>query len=156
MSHQESACYNTQHHQPDQPLQSDSYHNRERYGAVIHDPDMTPSLTTEFSRIDLDTWILSLRGSVESQNHYLMWFFDSSDTLLEELVGASAKKLVIDLVDTERIDSEGFRRLFKIRQELAKKNIEITLRNPNEHLSRLLHIMQFDQVFEIEFRDSHQ
>lgn len=144
MSHQESAYYNNQPHRPDQPLQS------------VTDPDIIPSLTTEFSRIDLDTWMLSLRGSVESQNHYLMWYFDSSDTLLEKLVAASATKLVINLVDADRIDSEGFRRLFKIRQELAKKNIEIALRNPNEHLSRLLRIMQFDQVFEIEFRESQQ
>lgn len=154
MSHQESACYNTQHQRPDQPPQSNFFHIGEQDGATIPNPDMAPSLTTEFFRIDLDTWMLSLKGSVESQNHYLMWFFDSSDTLLEKLIAATAKKLVINLADTERIDSDGFRRLFRARQEFAKKDIKITLRHPNQHLSRLLHIMQFDQIFEIEFRDS--
>jgi anti-anti-sigma regulatory factor len=38
-----------------------------------------------------------------------------------------------------------------VRQEFARKKIQIVLRNPNEHLYHLLRIMQFNRIFIIEF-----
>jgi anti-anti-sigma factor len=111
---------------------------------------MNSNLTTEFTTQEDGSCVLKLIGNVESRNHHLMWFFDSSEALLQAVVAAGAHKLVVDLTATDRIDSEGLRRLLYAQQDFAKQNVEMVLRNPNPHLRRLLRIMQFDLVFPIE------
>ena len=107
------------------------------------------SLTTELTR-DSEGWTLKLFGNVDSSTSHLMWFNDSSTSLLKELVQAHVKKLLIDLTNTEFIDSHGLRLLLNAHKEFSKENIEIVLQNPNAHLKRLFRIMQFDRVFIIE------
>jgi anti-anti-sigma factor len=109
-----------------------------------------PSLTTEFFDNHDNTCTLKWIGSVENRNHHLMWFFDNSDILLQQMSAANIRKLIIDLAMTERIDSDGMRRLFNTRQDFIQKNVQIALHHPNSHLRRLLRIMQFDQIFEVE------
>jgi anti-anti-sigma factor len=111
---------------------------------------MNSNLNTEFTCQGDGVCVLKLIGNVESRNHHLMWFFDSSEALLENVIAAGAQKLVIDLTATDRIDSEGLRRLLYAQQDFAKQNVLMVLRNPNPHLRRLLRIMQFDLVFTIE------
>jgi anti-anti-sigma factor len=108
-------------------------------------------LTAQFSHEGNNTWLLKLTGKVEGHNHHLMWGFDNPEALLNQLIAVQARILVIDLSGVERIDSEGLRRLFMVRQEFARKKIQIVLRNPNEHLYHLLRIMQFNRIFIIEF-----
>lgn len=107
------------------------------------------SLTTELIR-DSEIWTLKLFGNVDSSTSHLMWFSDSSTSLLKELVQARVKILLIDLARTEFIDSQGLRLLLNAHKEFSKENIQIVLQNPNAHLKRLFRIMQFDRVFDIE------
>lgn len=109
-------------------------------------------LSTELTR-QSDVWILKLNGNVDSNTTHLMWFTDSSTSLLNELTQARIKKLLIDLTNLEFIDSHGLRVLLNAHQEFSNANIEIILHNPNSHLKRLLRIMQFDRVFVIDSPD---
>jgi len=106
-------------------------------------------LTTELAR-NGEAWTLKLMGSVDSGTTHLMWFTDSSASLLEELVEARAKKLIVDLTHANSIDSHALRLLLNAHREFSKENIEIILQNPNPHLKRLFRIMQFDRVFTVE------
>lgn len=106
-------------------------------------------LTTELAR-NGEAWTLKLIGSVDSGTTDLMWFTDSSASLLEELVEADAKKLIVDLTRANSIDSHGLRLLLNAYREFSKKDIQIILQNPNPHLKRLFRIMQFDRVFTVE------
>ena len=100
-----------------------------------------------------DTWILGLIGSVGPRTHDLIWPSENSTALLQNMIEAGAKKLIIDLTEAERFDSHGLRMLLNAQKEFLAENISIVLRNPNSHLNRLFQIMQFDSVFEIEFVD---
>lgn len=108
-----------------------------------------PSLTVELSQ-QSEIWTLTLIGFVNASTAALMWFTDRSQTLLMRMVEAEANTLVIDLEQAEGIDSHGLRLLIDAHREFAEKNIQITLRSPNSHLSRLFRIMQFDRLFKIE------
>ncbi len=107
-------------------------------------------LTTELTPENDDTWRLKLIGSVAS-NYHLMHSTDDCEFLLNRLKETSARKLVIDLTATERLDSQGLHLLFNIYKEVSKNDIQIVLKNPNTHLHRLLRIMNFDRLFYIEF-----
>jgi len=107
------------------------------------------NLIAELARGD-EAWTLKLIGSVDSGTTHLMWYTDSSASLLKELVQAQAKKLFIDLDRAESIDSHGLRLLLNAHKEFSKENIPIILQNPNPHLKRLFRIMQFDRVFVVE------
>ncbi len=107
------------------------------------------NLTAELTRND-DAWTLKLIGSVDSGTSYLMWYTDSSASLLKKLRQAKAKKLFIDLMAAESIDSHGLRLLLNAQKEFSKEDVQIILQNPNPHLKRLFRIMQFDRVFTVE------
>jgi anti-sigma B factor antagonist len=66
---------------------------------------------------------------------------------------AHVKKLLIDLTGVEFIDSHGLRVLLNAHKDFSNEDVQIVLQNPNPHLKRLLRIMQFDRVFEIESND---
>jgi anti-anti-sigma factor len=104
------------------------------------------TLKTELSQ-EKHQWTLSLIGFVNANTAYLMWFADSSQALLKRLVEAKVNSLIIDLSRTEAIDSQGLRLLIDAHMEFTAKNVQITLRQPNTHLSRLFRIMQFDRLF---------
>jgi anti-anti-sigma factor len=108
--------------------------------------DLTATLTQQSG----DIWTLKLIGGVDSDTHHLMWTTASSADLLQRLVAAKAKKLVIDLSAVDRFDSQGLRLLLIAHKEFSKEKIEIVLKNPNSHLRRLFQIMQFDRVFTVE------
>ena len=110
-------------------------------------------LTTMLTRKEDDRWTLSLIGSVGPRTHHLMWSVDSSALLLAQLREAQAKKLLIDLRQTERLDSHGLRLLLNAQKEFAQEGIPIVLQNPNSHLNRLFQIMRFDRAFVIEFTE---
>ena len=110
-------------------------------------------LKTELVQNDADTWTLKLIGSIDSETRHLMWSVDSSAVLLEKLVAANAKKLIIDLTRAERFDSHGLRLLLNAQKEFSKEDVQIILRSPNSHLKRLFQIMQFDRVFVVEYDD---
>ena len=109
-------------------------------------------LRSELSQSD-DRWTLRLIGSVGPRTHNLIWPSENSTAFLQNMIKAGAKKLIIDLTETERFDSHGLRLLLNAQKEFLAKNTAIVLRNPNSHLNRLFQIMQFDSVFEIEFVD---
>ena len=109
-------------------------------------------LSTELTR-QSDVWILKLKGNADLNTAHLMWFTDSSASLLKELTQARVKKLLIDLTNLEFIVSHGLRVLLNAHKEFSSENIQIELQNPNPHLKRLLRIMQFDRIFVIESND---
>ena len=108
------------------------------------------SLKTELSQTG-DIWILKIIGFVNANTASLMWSTDSSSTLLKKLQETQTKSLVIDLSETNGIDSHGLRLLIDAHKEFSAQNRQITLRHPNAHLSRLFRIMQFDRLFKIEW-----
>ena len=108
------------------------------------------TLTTELSQ-DSDTWILKIIGFVNATTSYLMWYTDSSHSLLKQLIEAKAKTLVVDLSEAEGVDSHGLRLLIDAQKEFSTQEIQIILRQPNAHLSRLFRIMQFDRLFTVEW-----
>ena len=112
----------------------------------------TPNLTTQLIRDD-SIWIIKLTGSINANTAHLMWSFDSSAILLEELVKVGVQKLQIDLTGVDFIDSQGLRLLLNAQKEFSKENVEISLYNPNLHLKRLFRIMQFDRVLVINSDD---
>ena len=108
------------------------------------------TLTTELLQ-DGTTWTLKIIGFVNATTSYLMWYTDSSHSLLKQLMEAEADKLVVDLSEAEGIDSHGLRLLIDAQKEFSAKDIKIILRQPNAHLSRLFRIMQFDRLFTVEW-----
>lgn len=112
-----------------------------------------PKLTTELVQ-DNDTWTLKLIGNVNSATLQKVSLVNNDVSLSKRLVRSGAKKLFIDLMSTESIDSEGFRILLNTQKEFAEAGIQIVLRNPNPHMKRLLRMMKFDRTFEIEPNDS--
>ncbi len=114
--------------------------------------EIMDKLSTQLDR-QSEAWTLKLKGSVDSNTADLMWSADSSASLLKEMMQARVKKLLIDLTHIEFIDSHGLRVLLNVHKDFSKENIKIVLQHPNPHLKRLLRIMQFDRVFEIESND---
>ncbi len=117
-------------------------------GMTVNSKPMT--LTTELTQ-DGDTWTLKIIGFVNASTSYLMWYTDSSHSLLKKLVETKAKTLVIDLSEADGVDSHGLRLLIDAQKEFSTQNIQINLRKPNAHLSRLFRIMQFDRLFNVEW-----
>ena len=108
-------------------------------------------LQSELTQKSNGVWVLKLIGSIGSETYQSIWTTSDSATLLKQLIEAKAHKLVIDLSETERIDSNGLRLLLNAHKEFSKEEIPIVLQNPNSHLHRLFLIMQFDRVFTIDF-----
>jgi anti-anti-sigma factor len=109
---------------------------------------MMTELTTDLIRQE-NEWILKLNGAIDSNSLYLMWFMDSSASLLKEMKQNGANKLLIDLTNVETIDSQGLRMLLSAQKEFSREDVSIRLKNPNSHLKRLFRIMQFDRVFDV-------
>lgn len=114
---------------------------------------MVTQLTTKLSDQQDGVWHLWLIGSIDSSNHHLMWSLDSPRALLEKMVAAQARKLIVDFTALERLDSEGLRMLINTHKDFAERNVEVVLQNPNPHLHRLLKLMRFDQLITIQIDD---
>jgi anti-anti-sigma factor len=108
------------------------------------------TLATQLTQAD-DVWTLKIIGFVNASTSYLMLYTDSSQSLLKKLIEAEAKALVIDLSEADGVDSHGLRLLIDAQKEFSAKDIQIILRQPNAHLSRLFRIMQFDRLFTVEW-----
>jgi anti-anti-sigma factor len=113
---------------------------------------MKANLETKLRQDSADTWTLTMMGSVDQENYQFLSTLESN-AILNQLVEAQAKKLIIDLASTEQFDSLGLQFLLLLHKQLAQKNIQVVLRNPNPHLRRVLHIMQFDRIFSVEADD---
>jgi anti-anti-sigma factor len=109
---------------------------------------MMESLKTRLIYDPTDTWVLELIGSVDRKSVNVMGSIEGK-AIAHQLIQAQAKKLVIDLAATERLDSQGLQFFLILQNLLAGQQTEIVLRNPNPHLMRILRIMQFDRLFEI-------
>ncbi|MDX1523546.1 MAG: STAS domain-containing protein [Anaerolineae bacterium] len=107
------------------------------------------SLRTELS-VDGDVWVLKLIGFVDFKTSDFMWHVKNSHVLLEELIEDGVSSLVVDLSETDGIDSHGLRLLIEAHKTYSANGVKITLRKPNSHLSRLFRIMQFDRLFVIQ------
>jgi anti-sigma B factor antagonist len=59
-------------------------------------------------------------------------------------------RLVIDLADTERVDSAGLGALMLIQRKAAERRQSVCLRNVNEELRFLLVLTKLDDLFELE------
>ena len=95
------------------------------------------------------SWVLEFTGETGEKDFQLASIKDISP-ILEYSLQLQAHSLKINLNATERIDSQRLQLLLMIQQQFAKENVSVILGNPNIHLRRLLRVMQFDRVFEIE------
>ena len=106
-------------------------------------------LQAKFVQAGNASWVLESMSDVDSRIFPLASIKDLI-SIREYLLQLQAQKLRIDLLTTERLDSQGMQLLLTIQQCLAKEKIQVILCNPNVRLRRLLRVMQFDRVFEIE------
>lgn len=109
---------------------------------------MSPNNPIKFTTkmiLQENTWTLKLTGDVDARTTRIIRFADIS----EQLDAANAQCLIIDLDEVELIDSSGLRLLLDAKKELSKRDIEVVLKNPSNHMRRLFRIMQFDQLFKI-------
>ena len=97
-----------------------------------------------------NTWRLILSSEFPDYGYDLAWLMDNKK-FFSKLEESEAKKLVIDLSDVERLDSQGLLFLLTTHQKATGSNIRVALRNPSSHMVRLLRIMSFDRIFDIEF-----
>ncbi len=97
-----------------------------------------------------NNWVLKITGSIDTTNHHLLGSIGIKQFLVEDMVETHAHKFIIDLSQTERLDSQGLRHLYDIYRLFVSTNIQVVLQNPNSHLLRLFRIVQFDKVFEID------
>jgi len=96
------------------------------------------------------TWTLKLIGHVNAGTAHLMWNVDNNVVLLKEMMEGQASTLVIDLDQTKTVDSHGLRLLIDAQKKFSANNVQIVLKSPNPHLSRLFRVMQFDRIFAVE------
>jgi anti-anti-sigma factor len=94
-------------------------------------------------------WVLEFAATPDQRNFQLASVKDLTP-VLEYLLQLQAHKLTIDLAATERLDSQALQLLLVMQRQFSKEKIQVVLRNPSVHLRRLLRVMQFDRVFEIE------
>ena len=96
------------------------------------------------------TWTLKLIGHVNASTAHLMWNADNNLALLKRMIESQANTLVIDLDQTKTVDSHGLRLLIDAQKKFSANNVQIILKSPNPHLSRLFRVMQFDRLFAVE------
>ncbi len=113
---------------------------------------MKAKLKTKLRQDSPDTWTLTMIGSVDQENFQFLSSIENN-AISNRLVEAQAKKLIIDLAATEQFDSLGLQLLLLLYKQLAQRNIQVVLRDPNPHLRRVLRIMQFDRIFRVEADD---
>lgn len=106
-------------------------------------------LQAKFVQNSYGFWSLEFMDAIDQRTFQLASVKDLKP-VLEYLLQLQARKLTIDLTATERLDSQGLRLLLVMQRQFSKEKIQIVLRNPNVRLGRLLRVMQFDRVFEIE------
>jgi anti-anti-sigma factor len=112
--------------------------------------NMMPQLETTLSCCDTgDTWTLTLSGSID-QRSFNRLGIAASETVLEQLSLARAKKLIIDLTAVEQLGSPGLQFLLLLKKQLANQRTQISLRSVQPHFKRILQIMQLDRLFEVE------
>lgn len=93
-------------------------------------------------------WVLKLIQDVDSRDLQFTWDTEAIP-LLQDLIQNKAKKLIVDLTETQQLGSPGLQLLVNIYRKLSQQDIPIILKNPNPHLQRLLRIMQLDRIFVI-------
>lgn len=97
-------------------------------------------------------WVLDLTSYLRETPQERLRFPDTS-LILKQLLPAKAKKLVIDLSNIEQLSSQELQVLLVIHRHLTLHNIQVVLRNPMPHIKRLLWILAFDRVFEVEEKE---
>ena len=97
-------------------------------------------------------WLLEFAGATDQELFHPMWASEI-DAVLKLLEQIEVQKLVIDLTTTQDFDSRGLQFLCQMHKQLVERNIQIILRNPSTHLRQILRIMQFGQIFEVEYDD---
>lgn len=102
-------------------------------------------LTAELVQQD-DIWSLRFVGEVDSTTSRPIWLSD----ILDAIIRAQAQTLVIDLMVTQIIDSQGLRLLLDIQKACLRHGVQVVLQNPSNHVRRLFRIMQFGRLFVIE------
>ena len=97
-----------------------------------------------------EVWTLKPIGEIHAKTAPEMWHFDSVETLAGELAKANVESLIIDLSETTFMDSHGLRLLINARKTFNEHNLQVTLRNPNPHISRLFKLMRLEGIYTIE------
>jgi anti-anti-sigma factor len=109
-------------------------------------------LMTRLTRDTNSTWLLELIG-VKDREVFRQMAETEMPAIMNILEQTEVCKLVVDLTAAQEFDSRGLQFLCRMHKQLAERNIPLILRNPNAHLRQILRIMQFDQLFKIEYGD---
>jgi anti-anti-sigma factor len=100
-------------------------------------------------------WVLRLIQDVDSRDLQFTWDTEAIP-MLQDLIQNKAKKLIVDLTETQQLGSPGIQLLVNMYRKLSQQDIPIILKNPNPHLQRLLRIMQLDRIFVIKHEPQDQ
>lgn len=109
---------------------------------------LTPELIHEGNNI----WRLKLTGDFSEYNYNLVRLTGDKN-FFSQLDQSDAQRLIIDLANVDRLDSGGMMFLLITHKKAVVRNIPVTLQNPNSHMARLLRIMSFDHIFDIEYSE---
>lgn len=109
-------------------------------------------LMTRLTREASSVWLLELADATDQEVFRQMTDIETP-AIMNILEQAGVQKLVVDLTMAQDFDSRGLQFLCRMHKQLVERNIPIILRNPSAHLRQILRIMQFDQLFEIQFDD---
>lgn len=94
-------------------------------------------------------WRLELSGGV-GPNHNRPLSSIEAAVVLKILEQVPMRRLIVDLSSISSLDSQGLQFLALLYKHLARRNIQIILRQPNPALREVLQSMRYDQLFIVE------
>lgn len=105
------------------------------------------------SRDPNDGWWLEINGTVPPESFHLASAVENH-LILQRMLEINSAELVIDFSNLTEFDSRGLLLLLRLSNQFSPQHIQIILHNPSPYLSRVLRIMQFEQVFKLEMDEN--
>lgn len=96
-----------------------------------------------------DVWLLELSGDIEPDLDRPVSSIEAV-VILRILEQVRMRRLIIDLSAVPQLDPQWLQFLALLHKQLAKRNVQIVLRQPNPDLQAVLQSMRYDQFFMVE------
>jgi anti-anti-sigma factor len=89
-----------------------------------------------------------------TSDYHFPWEDRRESNLFDEAAKAEIETLAIDLSEVQRFDSITLSFVILMYKELAQRNINLVLRDPNPTIRRHLRNIMLDQIMKVEFSES--
>jgi anti-sigma B factor antagonist len=87
---------------------------------------------------------LSLSGTLGLNDN------DAFRKAVEEVAEAAPRSVQVDLGGLSTLDSAGLSMLVVLRNRVSRLQARVSIRQPPEHIRRLLEVVEFDKLFEVD------